>query len=111
MNTRIVLGILFVACILMLVPSVPAVQFHTLVEMNTSQILSQQRSVNVVKRGQTVKTVDLLDLKEQLQYLVPDSFHENLFTIIYILLSLPVLIAFFIVFVVLGYPMPPVEHY
>ena len=47
MKTKIVIGCILTVCILMMVPSISAVQYTTVVETNRSQILQQLQSMTV----------------------------------------------------------------
>ncbi|MCX6664651.1 MAG: hypothetical protein NT038_01115 [Euryarchaeota archaeon] len=62
------IGISIVAVfVLLMTPSISAVQYNTAVESNKAQILEQIRSMNVDELREKIKNLDLQEVKEKLK--------------------------------------------
>ncbi|MCX6665374.1 MAG: hypothetical protein NT038_04855 [Euryarchaeota archaeon] len=60
MKTKIVIGCIAAACILLIVPSISAIQYNSAVETNMSQLLNQVRSKDIDHMKQKI-----IELKSQ----------------------------------------------
>ena len=67
MKKKIVIGSILTVIILMILPSVSAVEFNTAVESNKAQILEQIRSMNIDELREKIKNLGLQELKEKLK--------------------------------------------
>ncbi len=62
------IGISIVAVfVLLMTPSISAVQYNTAVESNKAQILEQMRSMNIDELREKIKNVDIQELKEKIK--------------------------------------------
>ena len=59
MKKKIVIGSILTVIILMILPSVSAVEFNTAVESKKAQILEQIRSMNIDELREKIKNVGL----------------------------------------------------
>jgi len=106
MKTNRVIGSILAIFLLMMLPSVPAVEFTTAVESNKPQILEQIQGINVDEFKEKLKNLDFHELKEKLKNIadsgsILQAFMYLLSILIYSLLNeLPLLgyvLIFFIV--------------
>ena len=63
-----IIGLSIVAVfVLLMTPSISAVQYNTAVESNKAQILQQMQSMNIDELREKIKNLDFQELKEKLK--------------------------------------------
>ena len=67
MRKKIIIGSLFVALIMMLLPSVPAVEFNTAEETYKSHILEQIKNMDIEELKAQLQDMDIEELKAALE--------------------------------------------
>ena len=105
MRKKIVFGSLFAVFMLMMLPSIPAVEFNTVVESNRSQIIEQIRNMNIDEFRERIRDLDIEELKEKIKTIEIDSaFIDNLFALLYLLACIPLLLLMYFAWWINGMP-------
>ena len=67
MNKKIIFGSLLAVFVIMMLPSVPAVEYNTAVEANESLILDELRNINLEELKIKIQNMDVNNLKKELK--------------------------------------------
>ena len=67
MKKKIVIGSLLAFFILMMLPSVSAVEFNTAVESNKPQLLEQIKEMDIAKIKEKIRDINIKELKDEIQ--------------------------------------------
>ena len=114
MKKKIIFGSLLAVFVLMVLPSVSAVEFNTAVETNKSQILKQLQDMTVDEFREKIKTLDIKELEEKTQtYSLFEwiIFLISSFIFVYLLpiIVIPMLVIVFLIGGILGWELPPID--
>ena len=80
MKTRLIIGAIFIGFLLMLVPSIPAVEYKTTVDTNTSQFIAKLKSIDVDALEQKFKSIGNPILQEKLKTVDVNELKQELAT-------------------------------
>ena len=96
MKRKIIFGSLLAVFLMMMLPSVPAVEYNTAVEANETRILDELQNINLEELKVKIQSIDIKSFKEELK---DDPALPQCFAIPYAIIALVILC---IIFGVLG---------
>ncbi len=67
MKKKVIFGSLLAVFLMMMLPSVPAVEYNTAVEANESRILDELRNIDLDELKVKIQSIDIKSLKEELK--------------------------------------------
>ena len=65
MKTTIVIGCIVTICLLVLIPSVPAVEITTIKEVNRTQLITELKTINMQELKRDLQTINKKELKQK----------------------------------------------
>jgi len=92
MKSKIIFGSLLAVFLMMMLPSVPAVEYNTTVEANESRILNELRNVDLEELKLNIQNIDIKSFKEELK---DDPTLPQCFAIPYAIIALVILCVIF----------------
>ena len=92
MKRKIIFGSLLAVFLMMMLPSVPAVEYNTTVEANESRILDELRNIDLEELKVKIQSIDIKSFKEGLK---DDPAIPQCFAIAYAIIALVILCVIF----------------
>ena len=92
MEKKVIFGSLLAVFLMMMLPSVPAVEYNTTVEANESLILNELRHIDLEELKVKIQNIDIKSFKEELK---DDPTLPQCFAIAYTIIALVILVVIF----------------
>ena len=86
MKTKIVTGSCLAVCMLVILPSISAIEYNTVVESNKSLFFEKIQNIDINELRENIKDVDIEDLKDEFKKINTAS--NGFGTLLFILLKL-----------------------